>query len=131
MSKIRAFIAAEVSPDVRLRARELTAKLSQTPAKVKWVAPENMHLTLKFLGDVEATSIPEVCQAVAEAVGELRPFAVHCRGAGAFPNASRPRTIWIGVDGGADQIAVLHKAIETGTDRRWAFPRKAAAFTPI
>ena len=109
---LRTFIAVDVSAAVRRRAGELIAQLQGTQANVKWVATENMHWTLKFLGETRSRDVPDVCSAVADAVRPLSPFALHAGGAGAFPTASRPRTVWLGVSGGEAQMVQLHDAID-------------------
>src|SRR5688572_19655317 len=94
---LRSFIAAEISPNVRARAAKLIKELSVTDAKISWVRPDNLHLTLVFLGDVQMIEVPQLCEAMERAVAELPPFDLEVRGAGAFPDAARPRTIWLGV----------------------------------
>ncbi len=89
---IRTFVAVEIPFDVKDRARKMIARLRDTEAKVKWVAPEHMHWTLKFLGPVDMVDIPAVCEAVKRAVEPLACFDVEAKGAGAFPDARRPRT---------------------------------------
>ena len=109
---LRTFIAVEIPSEVRQRASQLIDRLRVTPAKVKWVAPKHMHWTLKFLGSVDILEIPRICTAVAEAVKPLAPFDIEACGAGAFPEASRPRTVWVGTGQGSDQMIELHDAIE-------------------
>jgi 2'-5' RNA ligase len=111
---VRAFVAVETSSDIRGKARRLIADLAATTANVKWVDPDNLHFTLKFLGDVPLLEVHAICTAVAEAVGDLPPFDVLARGAGAFPTLERPRTLWLGVDEGADAMRELHDAVERG-----------------
>jgi 2'-5' RNA ligase len=71
-----------------------------------------MHWTLKFLGNVDMLEIPPVCEAVTRAVEPLAAFDIEARGAGAFPDARRPRTVWIGAGAGSEQMIELHDAIE-------------------
>jgi RNA 2',3'-cyclic 3'-phosphodiesterase len=110
---LRTFVAVEISGPIRARAGELIAALAGTAADVKWVEPHNLHLTLKFLGDVHQREIAEVCKAVARGAAEVQPFELEVRGAGAFPNAARPRTVWLGASEGAEQMVVLHDRVET------------------
>jgi len=110
---LRTFVAVEINGPIRARAGELIAALSRTTADVKWVEPHNLHLTLKFLGDVHEREIAEVCQAVVCGAAEVAPFDVEVRGAGAFPNAARPRTVWLGAGEGAESMVVLHGRVET------------------
>jgi 2'-5' RNA ligase len=109
---VRTFIAVEIPLEVKERAVRLIDQLRATPAKVKWVSPAAMHWTIKFLGDVAMTETPQICQAVARAVEPLAPFDVEACGAGAFPDARRPRTVWIGMSQGADQMIELHDRVE-------------------
>jgi 2'-5' RNA ligase len=112
MGRTRTFIAVEISDEIRRRAMELAGRLSAVIDDVKWVAIENLHWTLQFLGDVEELEIPAVCTAVAEAAAECEPFDLTAWGAGAFPTADRPRTLWIGSGEGAADMVALQKAIE-------------------
>jgi 2'-5' RNA ligase len=109
---LRTFVAVEITPAVRARAGELIAALAGTSADVKWVEPHNLHITLKFLGDVHQRDMVEVCRAVERGTAQLAPFELVLRGAGAFPNAARPRTVWLGADQGSQQMVDLHDRIE-------------------
>jgi 2'-5' RNA ligase len=113
MQRIRTFTAVEVWPEIRERARWLVGRIKDTTAKVTWVKPDQMHLTMNFLGDVEMNEIPAVCNAVNEAVGPFAPFDVEMAGVGVFPSYENPRTIWLGVGDGSDQLVALHSALET------------------
>jgi 2'-5' RNA ligase len=109
---LRTFVAVEINGPIRARAGELMAVLAGTAANVNWVEPHNLHLTLKFLGDVHELEIAEVCKAVVRGAAEVKPFALEIRGAGAFPNAARPRTVWLGAGVGAEPMIVLHDRVE-------------------
>ncbi len=109
---LRTFVAVEISEPIRARATELIAALDGTATEVKWVEPHNLHLTLKFLGEVHQREIPRVCQAVELGAAQLAPFPLDVRGAGAFPNAARPRTVWLGAGEGAEQMVRLHDRVE-------------------
>lgn len=116
MSVVRAFVAIDSSGGVASRAAALIEKLRAADAKVTWVSPENMHWTLKFLGDVNLTATAEICAVLQEAVTELPAFDVQVAGLNAFPNNERPRTIWLGVSEGEEIMAELAETI----DRRLA-----------
>jgi len=109
---LRTFVAVELDRAVRARAAELIAALRAAPAEVKWVEPHNLHLTFKFLDEVPSREIPRVCEAVAAAAAKVEPFELEIFGAGAFPNASRPRTIWLGAREGEQQMAALQQQLE-------------------
>jgi 2'-5' RNA ligase len=110
---LRTFVAVEITGPIRARTKELIAALAVTTADVKWIEPHNLHLTLKFLGNVHETEIAQVCRAVQRGAGEVEPFELELRGAGAFPNAARPRTVWLGAGAGAQEMVALHDHVET------------------
>ena len=129
MARIRTFIAVETSPAVRRRAVALQNKLRESEAKASWTAADKMHITLQFLGDVDDTLIPEVCKRVAEAAAPFAPFLVEFSQAGAFPSSERPRTVWIGVDQGRQELVDLQGAIqESLVEMR--FPRERRTYRP-
>ncbi len=109
---IRTFLALDVSSEVRSKAGQLIRRLSDVRGKISWVRPEQLHLTLKFLGDVDARELPEVCNAVAAVAGDQAPFDFEVKGAGAFPAATRPRTIWLGVTVGVPELRALHLRLD-------------------
>ena len=115
--KLRTFVAVEVPGEVQQRTTRLIQRLSDTSAKVKWSTPEQLHWTLKFLGEVDLVEVPDICKSVAEAVAPLAPFDIDARGIGAFPDIKRPRTIWLGLGLGHDQMIALHEVIERGLAR--------------
>jgi 2'-5' RNA ligase len=96
------------------RLRELIAKLQSTPAKVTWVNPQQLHWTLKFLGDTPLLDVPRICAAVTKAVADFAPIDIAAEGVGAFPDLERPRTIWVGAGEGTDELIALHAAIDGG-----------------
>jgi RNA 2',3'-cyclic 3'-phosphodiesterase len=109
---LRTFVAVEINGPIRARAGEIIAALAGASADVKWVETHNLHLTLKFLGDVHQREIVEVCRAVARGAAQVDAFELEVRGAGAFPTAARPRTVWLGAGAGAEQMVVLHDRVE-------------------
>jgi 2'-5' RNA ligase len=124
----RTFIAVELAGGVRRRAEKAIQRLRVANAKVTWVKPENLHLTLKFLGDVPDSDVPKVCQVVADAVRGFDPFEIVFRGCGAFPNTAAPRTIWIGVDQGSEELKAIHQAIDQALKAELRFPRETRRF---
>lgn len=129
MGTIRTFIAVDVSPKSADRASDLINRLQAAAAGVKWVEPKNLHLTLKFLGDVPEAETPEVCRSVARAVAEFAAFEISLRGAGAFPSRQRPRTLWIGVGEGLERLRALHAAVDSVL-AKLRFPKERRPFHP-
>jgi RNA 2',3'-cyclic 3'-phosphodiesterase len=115
---LRTFVAVEISNPIRAKTESLiadldgTAALDGTTAEVKWVEPQNLHLTMKFLGEVHENELAQVCQAVGRGVANFEPFELELRGAGAFPTAERPRTVWLGAGDGLEAMVAMHDKIE-------------------
>jgi 2'-5' RNA ligase len=129
MQQIRTFIAVEVWPEIRERCKSLVNRLKDTSAKVTWVKPDQMHLTMNFLGDVPMNDIPAVCKVVADAVQSFSPFDVGMTGVGVFPGYDNPRTIWLGVGEGSDELVALHASLEAGL-AKMGFRVEARRFRP-
>ena len=125
--KIRTFIAVELSPGVVAQAVSLVDRLRLAGAEVKWVESQNMHLTLKFLGDVREEDTVDVCRVVAKTAAEFQPFDIALGGTGAFPDARRPRTLWIGITQGEKELGQLQTAVERALAKR-GFPKEGRAF---
>ncbi len=124
---VRAFIAVETSSAVRQRAAELIAIYAATGAKVSWVKPHNMHLTLKFLDDVPLNSVPEISAAVHQAAAECEPFELEICTAGTFPGPGRPQTLWLGTGDGSEPLGRLHAALEREL-KPLGFPKEQRRF---
>jgi 2'-5' RNA ligase len=101
--------------------------LAATGAKVSWVQRHNLHLTLKFLDEVPLESLPQVIAAVQKAAAALEPFELEIRQAGAFPSASRPRTLWLGTGQGSEPLGKLHAALESEL-KPLGFPKEHRRF---
>jgi len=95
---MRAFVAVELSDDIRNALGEVISKMGRFDLPVKWVEPANLHLTLKFLGEVDEESAPAVARAMREAARSAAPFDLRLTRAGAFPSLARPRVLFIEAD---------------------------------
>src|SRR5574341_2282955 len=106
---IRAFIAIDLDDATKRALGALQSKLKQELGTnaVRWVAPANIHLTLKFLGDVDATKVAALERAAAEACAGIPPFVLRLSGVGAFPNVTRPNNVWVGVQGDVEIASAL------------------------
>jgi 2'-5' RNA ligase len=125
---VRTFIAIELDPAVR---RPLVQLLRGLPRdrEVRWCSEAQLHVTLKFLGEVPEERIEDVCEAVAAAARQVPPFAIRVSGLGGFPGRRSPRVLWCGVEDAS------------GSTRRWVeladpllaalgYPREERAYTP-
>src|SRR5437899_2875752 len=130
MPRIRTFIAVEMSPRVIAKVGDLIDKLRVAPAEINWVRPQQMHLTLKFLGDVPDTEAPDICRVVNQVAAGFEPFEITCRGVGAFPNISNPRTLWIGIEDGIDELKRLQAELDAALKRELGFAKEPRGFHP-
>jgi 2'-5' RNA ligase len=130
MPRLRTFIAVEMSPRVITRAGDLIDKLRLADAEITWVRPQQMHLTLKFLGDIPDTETPDVCRVVSQVAADFEPFEIICRGAGAFPSNQQPRTLWIGVADGGDELMRLQAAIDERLKAKLGYAKERRGFHP-
>ena len=130
MALIRAFIAVELPEELKKELAELEAQLKKnTPPVVKWVDPNSIHITLKFLGEISTDSIDELMRAIEEAARGIQPFQLEVRELGAFPGLDRAQVLWVGIKGAVEKIAQLQKRIEANT-AQLGFSRESRAFTP-
>ena len=96
---LRAFIAVEIAPEIISRIAAAVDQLRPQVKGIRWVAPANIHLTLKFLGNIEESQLEPIRQALTEA---LRPFprcTINAKGLGVFPSVKRPHVLWVGLNG--------------------------------
>lgn len=96
--KHRLFIALPLSHEVERALGEIIRDLSATKAKVKWVDPPNIHITVRFLGDTDERLIPDIRKLIDVSAGHASPTTVWITRLGAFPNLKRPRVFWAGPD---------------------------------
>ena len=127
--EIRCFVALNLPPELKGRLAELEARLKEARADVSWVKPENIHLTLKFLGGVEETRIPLIKRAIQEGLHGDGPLVLSLAGLGVFPNPRSPRVIWVGVEGDTERMEKLQKRLEQALEEV-GFPREARSFSP-
>lgn len=112
MQTIRAFAAIEVSASIRSALAKIIQKLDGTGNMIKWVTPEQLHLTLHFLGDLRYQDIQPVSAAIKEALAECDPFELQLRGVGVFPDLEQPRVIWTGIEMGYEPLVELQRALD-------------------
>jgi 2'-5' RNA ligase len=129
MSAIRAFIAIALPRIVQLKLDEVAHSLkNERTQAVRWVPGKNIHLTLKFLGEVENKKIEAISQVIQVECLRFNPFELSTGGIGTFPNLRRPRVIWVGVQA-PPVLSELANAIDQGT-QLLGFPGEERAFSP-
>jgi len=128
MQRVRTFLAIPVAAPLRGEIARIQQQLAAALPQVRWVAPETIHLTLRFFGDIPEESLEKIGE-VMLSVGRLcPPFPVEVAGVGAFPSPARPRVIWLGVRGGSP-LAALHAAVEEGL-QQIGFPAEERPYSP-
>jgi RNA 2',3'-cyclic 3'-phosphodiesterase len=114
MEQIRSFIAIELPAEVKSGLKNVQGLLkSDNPRTARWVDPDSIHLTLKFLGNVPADKISIITQSIQTAVQGISPFSLEVKGLGAFPGLTRPQVVWIGLTGGLADLQTLQKNLES------------------
>ncbi|HXV85372.1 MAG TPA: RNA 2',3'-cyclic phosphodiesterase [Gemmatimonadales bacterium] len=125
---MRLFIAVNLPSEVRRALWDAVEPARRPDPPVRWVQPDGLHLTLKFLGDVDAGRDPDIRAGLQAATHLARPFTVHLTGFGVFPNASRPRVFWAGCEP-VPALEVLQHRVEQEMDRL-GFPLEGRPFRP-
>lgn len=130
MEQIRSFIAIELPQELKLALARIRDKLkSGSRAPVKWVDPDSIHLTLKFLGNIDSDITGKITSALEEAVRGTSPFSVELSGLGVFPNIRRVQVVWVGLAGEVAKLGQLQQRIETGLIPL-GFAAESRSFTP-
>lgn len=109
---MRAFIAVPLPPELRDKLGKISLYLRDNCPGVKWVSPENIHLTLKFLGEVKEDRLSRINKLLDEVVDKHGVIQAEVGGIGCFPNLRRPRVIWVGVKDQRKRLELLARDIE-------------------
>lgn len=129
MASHRLFLAAELPDSVLKTLSQKMNELRRDVPRAKWVARDELHVTLVFLGDVASEQIPALCENVQPVCERWAPFSVRIQGLSAFPNLNRPRVFWAGVDQGADLLASLQDELAASLEPL-GFVRESRPFHP-
>jgi 2'-5' RNA ligase len=109
----RAFVAIELPDSVRSSLGKAQEALKSYRFRIKWVRPESIHLTLKFLGNIEFRQTDEIAEAMTLAAKGVATLSLAASGIGVFPHVRRPRVLWIGLDGQLDELIHLQQTLDT------------------
>jgi 2'-5' RNA ligase len=128
---LRTFIAIELEQAVTDALAQVQADLRRaTPSRsVRWVRPESIHLTLKFLGETPAARLMEIKKALVAAAAEVPPCSIAVQGLDCFPNPRRPRVLWVGVSEPTGKLRALWQAIEAHV-APLGWPTESRGFQP-
>ncbi len=130
MEQIRSFIAIELPDELRLELGRIEGQLkSGGQPWIKWVNPNGIHLTLKFLGNISVEKTGEVTKAIEEAARGIPPFPLEIHELGVFPNLKRVQVVWVGLGGEVDKLSQLQKRIDANLSQL-GFAPESRPFTP-
>lgn len=129
MEKVRTFIAIKLTPEIISNISGVQEELKKSVIEVKWVKPENIHLTLKFLGHITPEELEKVKLATRETLKPFAPFEVSVSGLGAFPKIEYPRVIWVGIDKGKKELTKIASRIEENL-AKIGFAKEKRGFSP-
>jgi len=129
-STLRLFIAVELTEAATRHVGEVIGRLRQAELPgIRWVRPEGVHLTLKFLGNVPESQVQPIVEAMGMAAGGVAPFALRVQGVGAFPHARAPRVLWVGIQGDLEPLTRLQERLEETLEVE-GFSRELRSFSP-
>jgi 2'-5' RNA ligase len=130
-TSLRVFCAVELPDELRSRVGERVRRLRAgfSDVRASWERPEKLHITLKFLGDIEQARVAVLSDAAARAVAGVEPFELTIDEPGSFPPHGQPRVLWLGIVDATGKLAFMQSALETEC-AAVGFPRESRAFKP-
>ena len=127
---IRTFVAIELDDDTKARVAAAIETLRHKRIdNLRLVRPEGVHLTLKFLGDIEVSRVPQVADAMKHVASRQAPFSLTLDAPGVFPNTNRARVLWLGVEGDLKALRLLQAGVEEALTSD-GFPAERQPFNP-
>jgi 2'-5' RNA ligase len=126
---IRTFIAIDLPETVKKDLETLQRSLMTSTKGIRWVDPKGVHLTLKFLGDVELDRISQIESVIADVSTQHKPFKLIPQGCGVFPSWKAIRVVWVGLEGDLEPLKTLYTTLEENLERI-GFPKEERQFTP-
>jgi 2'-5' RNA ligase len=128
-NRLRTFIAISLSTSVLTGIEKCIRTLQSHLEGIRWVETKNLHVTLKFLGDVPLNDLPQLIRAVTQSTNQTHSFDLTFHGLGVFPHRESPKTIWIGCQEGSAELAHLAEIIDEGL-LPLGFPKESRRFSP-
>jgi 2'-5' RNA ligase len=122
-------VAVELDPSAAGPIARLIEQLRSEVSNVRWTRPDQLHVTLKFLGDIDNRELPRLCAILREVCAECEPFTAKLRGIGTFPKNKPPRVIWASITEGTEAFRELYTRLERQL-AELGIPREGRAYTP-
>ncbi len=129
MPKIRTFIALELPEDLKKVFSILQQRLREYTDCVRWVKPEHIHLTLKFLGSIDEELVEPISRILENISKKQSSFSMHIAGIGAFPNTRNPKVIWVGIQSSQDSLTKFQTTLEDALSV-FGLPREKRPYAP-
>lgn len=129
MDLIRCFVAVELPYELRLKIDDYIISLKKIAPKIKWIKAKNLHITLKFLGEIPQSSLQKVQNEMSAVTNVVNPFEMSIQGAGFFPVQNKPRVVWLGLGNENNSIFKLHEWIDKKLEPL-GFEREKRRFSP-
>lgn len=126
---MRTFVGIRLADELREPFTLLCDELHRARVRVKWVEAENAHFTVRFLGEIGDEQVPAIAESLEAGVSAVPRFDIELRQVGAFPNVSRPRVLWIGIDPADGPMADIKLAVDTALADH-GFPEESRSFHP-
>ena len=127
---IRAFLAVDPPEEIFREIIGIQERLKKTiKGDIRWVRPEGIHLTLKFFGYVYQSDVANISLVVKNNVAYMKTLMLNVRNVGAFPTTTRPRVLWLGIDGDTDPLISLQAEMDTGF-QEYGFKKEDRPFRP-
>jgi 2'-5' RNA ligase len=127
---IRAFLAIDPPEDIFSEIIKIQGRLKKAiQGDIRWARPEGIHLTLKFFGYVYESDIANISDVVKNSVAKMKALLLNVRSVGAFPSVTRPRVLWLGIDGDTDALINLQTEIDAGL-QGYGFKKEDRPFRP-
>lgn len=124
---LRLFVAVPIPEAVAVFLERIQRRIGLPKANLRWVKARNIHLTLRFLGDIDAAQIPRITAGMDAAAASARSFSLQAQGLGVFPNLDDARVLWVGLSGEMDRLDAIQKSLEAGLES-FGFGRDTRGF---
>jgi RNA 2',3'-cyclic 3'-phosphodiesterase len=115
---IRAFVAFPIPETITIRICDIQERLKSYRLPVRWVKPENVHLTLKFFGEISLSTVNDIGKVLEDTVRVYAPLMFFIKGLGVFPNIKKPRVLWIGISGDIKPLSEIQANLEINLEKK-------------